>query len=77
MTNREPSMHIDGAPLAVCINDCEIDFGQPDSELSKLCFKLGCAFAEMRWGRPREKGKSAANAFGPKTFQITRRKSLD
>lgn len=40
----------DGSPLAVCINDCEIDYGQPGFELAKVCFRLGCAFAEMRWG---------------------------
>jgi len=39
-----------GQPLGVCINDCEIDYGQPHSELATTCFKLGCAFAAMRWG---------------------------
>jgi hypothetical protein len=39
-----------GAPLAVCINDCRIDYGQGASELAPVCFKVGCAFAEMRWG---------------------------
>jgi hypothetical protein len=39
-----------GAPLAVCINDCQIDCGQEASELALVCFKVGCAFAEMRWG---------------------------
>lgn len=40
----------DGAPLAVCVNDCELDYGQSHGELMKVCFRLGCAFAEMRWG---------------------------
>lgn len=39
-----------GAPLAVCINDCRIDYGQAASELAPVCFKVGCAFAGMRWG---------------------------
>jgi hypothetical protein len=38
-----------GAPLAVCINDCAIDHGQAHSELAPMCFRLGCAFAELRW----------------------------
>ena len=41
----------DGGPLAVCINDCQLEFGQPRSELIKVCFQVQCAFAEMRWGR--------------------------
>jgi hypothetical protein len=41
----------DGAPLAVCINDCQLDYGQPSSELSPICFQVRCAFAAMRWGR--------------------------
>lgn len=43
-------LHRDGRPLAVCINDCQIDCGQSKSELKRLCFQLNCAFAEMRWG---------------------------
>lgn len=43
-----------GAPLAVCVNDCAIDHGQPASELAPMCFRLGCAFAEMRWKRSAE-----------------------
>jgi hypothetical protein len=39
-----------GAPLAVCINDCQIDCGQEASELAPVCFQVGCAFAGMRWG---------------------------
>ncbi|HWO02427.1 MAG TPA: hypothetical protein VNS63_24490 [Blastocatellia bacterium] len=39
-----------GAPLAVCINDCRIDSGQGASELAPVCFRVACAFAEMRWG---------------------------
>jgi hypothetical protein len=41
----------EGRPLAVCINDCQLDFGQPKSELRRTCFNLGCAFAELRWGQ--------------------------
>jgi len=48
----------DGNPLAVCVNDCQLDYGQPSSELVRICFSVQCAFAEMRWGR------SAAIAFG-------------
>jgi hypothetical protein len=48
----------DGSPLAVCINDCQLDYGQPSSELAPICFGVHCAFAEMRWGR------SAALTFG-------------
>ena len=39
----------EGAPLAVCINDCALDCGQPYSDLAPVCFRLGCAFAEARW----------------------------
>jgi hypothetical protein len=39
----------DGSPLAVCVNDCEIDYGQPYVELAPVCFQVGCAFAERRW----------------------------
>ncbi|HWP45197.1 MAG TPA: hypothetical protein VNO14_18285 [Blastocatellia bacterium] len=45
-----------GAPLAICLNDCEIDYGQPAAELQMVCFRLRCAFAEMRWG---------SNTYGP------------
>ena len=40
----------DGRPLGVCINDCEVDYGQPYSDLIGTCFRLRCAFATMRWG---------------------------
>ena len=40
----------EGAPLKVCVYDCALDQGQPYSELAPLCFRLGCAFAEARWG---------------------------
>lgn len=39
-----------GAPLAVCVNDCRLDCGQGASELAPVCFQVGCAFAERRWG---------------------------
>ena len=47
---REPDRS-DGFPLAVCVNDCQLDYGQADAELSRICFQVRCAFAEMRWGR--------------------------
>lgn len=40
----------EGIPLAVCINDCLLDNGQPACELARICFHVGCAFAPMRWG---------------------------
>ena len=40
----------DGGPLAVCINDCQLDYGQQRSELARVCFQVRCAFAAMRWG---------------------------
>ena len=45
---------VNGSPLGVCINDCEIDYGQPFVDLVHICFSLGCAFAEMRWGKIEE-----------------------
>ncbi len=39
----------EGAPLTVCVNDCALDHGQPYRELAPVCFRLGCAFAELRW----------------------------
>lgn len=77
MANHKPNIHLDGSPLAVCINDCEIDFGQPEAELSSLCFRLGCAFAEMRWGSLSQKGKTAANSSARRTYQIESGKSLE
>ncbi|HKP85784.1 MAG TPA: hypothetical protein VJZ26_06795 [Blastocatellia bacterium] len=49
MTNYAENKEPIGAPLAVCVNDCAIDHGQKPSELAPICFRLGCAFAEMRW----------------------------
>ncbi len=49
MTNHASIEELPGTPLAVCINDCAIDHGQSHSELAPVCFRLGCAFAEMRW----------------------------
>ena len=54
--HREPDV-CDGGPLAVCVNDCQLDYGQASSELVRICFQVRCAFAEMRWG------SSAAAAF--------------
>jgi hypothetical protein len=57
-----------GNPLAVCINDCEIDYGQPGFELAKVCFRLGCAFAEMRWGNPVEETDTLSDEAEPVSF---------
>jgi hypothetical protein len=46
---RKPELP-DGGPLAVCINDCQLDYGQQRAELVRVCFQVRCAFAEMRWG---------------------------
>ena len=54
----------DGTALAVCINDCQLDYGQAGSELSPICFRVRCAFAEMRWGR------AAAVAFEAGTLLV-------
>jgi hypothetical protein len=59
-----------GAPLAVCINDCEIDRGHSYSELSKVCFQVGCAFAEMRWGKNTEEDGGLRIMILPRTYQI-------
>jgi hypothetical protein len=61
--HEEPEVS-DGAPLAVCVNDCQLDYGQARSELVRICFQVGCAFAEMRWG------SSAAAAFGSLTPRL-------
>jgi len=53
----------DGGPLAVCINDCQLDYGQKRSELVRVCFQVCCAFAEMRWG-------TSAAAFNPITPEV-------
>lgn len=50
MIEQSKSAESFGAPLAICINDCEIDYGQSYAELQRICFRLRCAFAEMRWG---------------------------
>ncbi len=44
----------DGAPLAVCVYDCDLDYGQPGEELAPICFRVCCAFAAMRWGNSSE-----------------------
>lgn len=48
--DRKPEIGCNGGPLAVCINDCQLDYGQASSELVRVCFQVRCAFAEMRWG---------------------------
>jgi hypothetical protein len=50
MLSEDTEMGLNGAPLAVCVNDCQIDSGQPPSKLKTLCFRVSCDFAEMRWG---------------------------
>ncbi len=57
-TPPDPEAH-DGGPLAVCVNDCQLDYGQPGAELARICFQVCCAFAEMRWG------PAAAASFTP------------
>src|SRR5262245_27969828 len=47
---------MNGAPLAVCVNDCQLDHGQNPLELVVLCFKVHCAFARMRWADAIENG---------------------
>ncbi len=49
MVIRKLKVEPEGTPLAVCVNDCEIDYGQPYKELARVCFQVGCAFAERRW----------------------------
>ena len=57
-------------PLAVCLNDCEIDSGQHDPELKRVCFMVRCAFAEMRWGcgAPEELPQITEQRSGAATF---------
>ena len=60
----------DGTPLAVCINDCEIDRGHSYSDLARICFQVGCAFAEMRWGKAADKDHRFNILPPPLTYQI-------
>ena len=60
----------DGTPLAVCVNDCEIDRGHSYSDLARICFQVGCAFAEMRWGRTTDKTQGFNILPPPQTYQI-------
>lgn len=64
--HRQPEA-FDGGPLAVCVNDCQLDYGQAGSELVRVCFQVRCAFAEMRWG------SAAAAAFGAVTITVDRK----
>lgn len=68
MTKHRNNNGPEGAPLAVCVNDCELDYGQSHSELMKVCFRLGCAFAEMRWGG--KAGSEIAPVITQQTYQI-------
>jgi hypothetical protein len=55
MMNQSTIFESNGAPLAVCVNDCQVDCGQSPEALSRMCFSARCAFAEMRWGGPASK----------------------
>ena len=70
MINERANDEVVGAPLVVCINDCALDHGQPSSELAPICFKLGCAFAEMRWKSSIEKSGEMAGIIQQQTYQI-------
>lgn len=70
MTNKRTNEETVGAPLVVCINDCALDQGQSFSELAPICFKLGCAFAEMRWKSSVEESEKMAMAIQQQIFQI-------
>jgi hypothetical protein len=66
MLSQERGTDLDGAPLAVCVSDCQIDCGQPFPELMIICFQVSCAFAEMRWGTQTPRlTKSAASHQNP------------
>jgi hypothetical protein len=75
MTRRTENEEPTGAPLAVCVNDCAIDHGQPHSELAPTCFKLGCAFAEMRWKSSIESSGEIALVIRQQITQIEMSKS--
>lgn len=74
MVNRDKVVETFGAPLAICINDCEIDYGQPYAELEKVCFRLHCAFAEMRWGNGECSSLDPVAYLTQKFYQIETRK---
>lgn len=57
MTKKKAKAEPDGSPLAVCVNDCQLDYGQDRLQLAPVCFQVRCAFAEMRWGKA-ERGAS-------------------
>jgi hypothetical protein len=70
MTNQRLNEEVGGAPLMVCLNDCALDHGQPSSELAPVCFKLGCAFAEMRWKSSVEKSEEMAMIIPQQIYEI-------
>jgi hypothetical protein len=70
MTKQRVKEEYAGRPLMVCLNDCALDHGQPSAELAPVCFKLGCAFAEMRWKSSVEKSDEMARVIPQKTFQV-------
>jgi hypothetical protein len=69
--NEEPL----GTPLAVCVNDCAIDHGQSHSELAPICYRVGCAFAEMRWRRSLETSGEIAMVVRQQIHQIVSARS--
>ncbi len=54
MSDQSKTDQSDGAPLAVCVYDCDLDYGQSGEELAPICFRVCCAFAAMRWGNSTE-----------------------
>lgn len=68
-TMRQREVQRCGGPLAVCINDCQLDYGQASSELIRICFQVRCAFAELRWGRPKA---AASDSVSPTTAEHER-----
>ena len=67
MANEKKKVEPDGTPLAVCVNDCRLDYGQDRLQLAPVCFQVQCAFAEMRWG----KAESVAGAIVPLASQLS------
>lgn len=70
MYHNQANMRPDGSPLAVCLNDCRIDYGQDRAELAPVCFQLKCAFAEMRWGKAPEVDCNPGELLTPQLYQI-------
>ena len=75
MCKEKTSGEFNNAPLAVCINDCQLDFGQSPSDLAPICFRVHCAFAEMRWGSCEVENPETAGFILLQPLQITSAKS--